>query len=284
MMNRLSLAIESATVSAAVLAAVLTIAATIAAPAFAGEPKAAGPKSSVAKPGQPAPQGKPSVNPSAAPAPTQFKDAAAAAPAAAFEAQRDAAAEEVWKAYEKRWSETSSYVAGFRQTIEVPDIGTKVESAGRFSFAKPDKVQWQYTEGPPQTVVGDGTWLWLYQPDLEQVYKIPYGKAFGRGGLVALLAGREGVSERYRATLDKSGDGTTVRIRLTPVDQADGDLEVTLAADTFDLRAVVVHDAAGSVTNMVFSDPVRNHGLDASLFAFTVPQGVDIIADQEPGF
>ncbi|MBI5504262.1 MAG: outer membrane lipoprotein carrier protein LolA [Deltaproteobacteria bacterium] len=218
---------------------------------------------------------------------TKPSDPKAAAPAVTAPVQpdppRDAAAEAAWKAYEKRWSETTSYVAGFRQTIEVPDVGTRVESAGRFYFAKPDKVQWQYTEGPPQSVVGDGQWLWLYQPDLEQVYKIPYGKAFGRGGLVALLAGREGVSERYRATLDKSGDGT-VRIRLTPLDKADGDLEVTLAADTFDLRAVVVHDPAGSVTNMVFSEPVRNRGLDVSLFTFTPPDGVDIITDHEAGF
>lgn len=192
-------------------------------------------------------------------------------------------AEAVWLAYEKRWSETADYAAGFRQTIEVPDIGSKVESAGRFFFAKPGLVRWEYNEGPPQTVVGDGTWIWLYQPDLQQVYKIAYAKAFGRGGLVELLAGREGVSERYTASLDRP-DATTVRIHLKPKVDGGGDLEVTLASDTFDLRAVSVRDSAGSTTRMTFSEPLRNKGVDRSRFTFTPPPHVDIISDNEAGF
>jgi chaperone LolA len=192
-------------------------------------------------------------------------------------------AEAVWHAYEKRWSETDDYAAGFRQTIEVPDVGTKVESAGRFYFAKPGLVRWEYTEGPPQTVVGDGTWLWLYQPDLQQVYKLAYAKAFGRGGLVELLAGREGVSERYRASLERP-DASTVRILLKSLAEGGGNLEVTLTADTFDLRGVTVHDAAGSITRMTFAEPLRNRGIDKSRFTFTPPKGVDIISDNENAF
>ncbi|HEY2773756.1 MAG TPA: outer membrane lipoprotein carrier protein LolA [Candidatus Binatia bacterium] len=189
----------------------------------------------------------------------------------------------MWKSYEKRWSQTADYSAGFRQSIEVPDVGTKVESAGRFYFAKPGLVRWEYTEGPPQTVVGDGTWLWLYQPDLEQVYKIPYDKAFGRGGLVELLAGREGISERYTASLEKP-DSSTVRILLKSKAEGGGDLEVTLASDTFDLRAVTVHDAAGTTTRMTFAEPHRNKGVDKSRFTFTPPPAVDIITDTDTGF
>jgi outer membrane lipoprotein carrier protein len=192
-------------------------------------------------------------------------------------------AETVWKAYEKRWSETENYSAGFRQIIEVPDVGSRVESAGRFYFSKPGLVRWEYTEGPPQTVVGDGTWIWLYQPDLEQVYKIPYAKAFGRGGLVELLAGREGVSERYTATLQRP-DATSVRILLKPRQEGTGDLEVTLEADSFDIREVVVHDAAGSTTKMTFAEPRRNHGIDKARFTFTPPDAVDIISESEAGF
>ena len=210
----------------------------------------------------------------------------AKAPAAATKKAAPATspeAEAVWRAYEKRWSETDNYAAGFRQVIEVPDVGSKVESAGRFYFAKPGLVRWDYTEGSPQTVIGDGTWIWLYQPDLEQVYKIPYEKAFGRGGLVELLAGREGVAERYSAALERP-DASTVRILLKSLAEGGGDLEVTLEAETFDLRAVTVHDAAGSTTRMTFSEPKRNRGIDHNRFTFTPPPAVDIISDNEAGF
>ena len=167
--------------------------------------------------------------------------------------------------------------------VEVPDVGSRVESSGRFYFRKPGMVRWEYTQGPPQTVVGDGAWIWLYQPDLQQVYKIPYDKAFGRGGLVELLAGRKGVSGRYVATMEKP-DAATVRIHLRSRDTGAGDLDVTLASDTFDLKAVTVKDAAGSVTRMTFDEPLRNHGIERSLFGFTPPAGVDIISDSDAGF
>ncbi len=144
-------------------------------------------------------------------------------------------------------------------------------------------MRWDYVEGPPQTVVGDGTWIWLYQPDLEQVYKIPYARAFGRGGLVELLAGREGVSERYRTSIVRPDD-KTVRIHLKSLVEGGGDLEVTLEADTFDLLGVVVHDAAGSITSMTFAEPRRNQGADRTRFTFTPPPSVDIITDNEAGF
>jgi outer membrane lipoprotein carrier protein len=244
-------------------------------------PKAAVP----AKPVEPA---KPEAAKPEAAKPAAATNVDAAKPAAPASAAPPASsatteAEAVWRAYEKRWSETDDYAAGFRQTIEVPDVGSRVESAGRFYFAKPGLVRWEYSEGPPQTVVGDGTWIWLYQPDLEQVYKIPYAKAFGRGGLVELLAGREGVSGRYTTTLERP-DPQTVRILLKSLQEGGGNLEVTLAADTFDLRGVVVHDAAGSITKMTFAEPRRNQGIDKARFTFTPPPAVDIIADSEAGF
>ncbi|MFN2427313.1 MAG: outer membrane lipoprotein carrier protein LolA [Candidatus Binatia bacterium] len=244
----------------------ISFVAMLAGSALAEEPK----PDAIVTPPVPVVQAPVAADPAIAPAPSP-------APASSPEA------ESVWRAYEKRWSETEDYSAGFRQIIEVPDVGSKVESAGRFYFAKPGLVRWDYVEGPPQTVVGDGTWIWLYQPDLEQVYKIPYAKAFGRGGLVELLAGREGVSERYHTSIERP-DAKTVRILLKSLTEGGGNLEVTLEADTFDLRAVTVHDAAGSITSMTFAEPRRNNGADRERFTFTPPPAVDIISDNEAGF
>ena len=55
-----------------------------------------------------------------------------------------------------------------------------VESSGKFYFARPDRMRWDYLEGQRQVVVGDGNNVWIYQPDLEQVYRVDYGTAFGR--------------------------------------------------------------------------------------------------------
>jgi len=184
--------------------------------------------------------------------------------------------DDVWAAYEARWQATKSIAAVFRQRIDVDGIGGEVASSGNFYFAKPDRMRWDYIEGQQQSVVGDGTWVWVYQPDLEQVYRVAYETAFGRGGLVSLLAGREGLTERYRLDLIRR-DGETVTVRLTPRSDVGETLEVTLSADTFDLRSLVVRDPAGSTTYVEFDNLRRNVELDPSLFSFQPPPGVDVI-------
>ena len=36
-------------------------------------------------------------------------------------------------------------------------------------------MRWDYDPPDPQTIVGDGETLWIYQPDLKQVIKAPLG-------------------------------------------------------------------------------------------------------------
>jgi chaperone LolA len=194
---------------------------------------------------------------------------------------RAATAEEIWSAYEKRWLATRSYSASFRQKIEIAGVDGPIESAGKFYFARPDRMRWDYVEGQKQLVVGDGKTVWIYQPDLEQVYRVDYSTAFGSGGLVALLAGREGLSRRYRTTLLDAGT-STIQIRLIPADGAGEMLDLTMAAGTMDLVTVRVTDPAGSVTVVDFDDASRNGNMDEALFRFTPPAGVDVIDSTPP--
>lgn len=143
-------------------------------------------------------------------------------------------------------------------------------------------MRWDYTEGQQQNVVGDGKWVWVYQPDLEQVYRIDYKAAFGAGGLVALLADREGLGKRYSLEfIDRTAE--SVRLRLVPREGAGETLDLELSSDTMDLRSVVVKDPAGSVTFVEFLDIRRNGELNSALFVFTPPAGVDIISPPEAG-
>jgi len=190
--------------------------------------------------------------------------------------------DELWNAYRLRWASTSSYQANFRQRIEIEGIGADVLSGGKFFFSRPDRMRWDYTEGQQQTVVGDGRWVWVYQPDLEQVYRIDYKAAFGTGGLVALLADREGLSKRYNLAFTGRGEGT-VRLRLVPREGAGETLDLEMSADTMDLRSVLVRDPAGSVTFVEFLDIRRNGEVDSALFEFAPPPGVDIITSPEVG-
>jgi outer membrane lipoprotein carrier protein len=189
--------------------------------------------------------------------------------------------DEVWSAYQSRWSATETYSATFHQKIEIEGIGGEVESEGNFYFRKPDRMRWDYLKGQPQNVVGDGKFVWVYQPDLEQAYKVDYEAAFGTGGLVALLANRAGLTARYKLGLVEKGDGL-VHVTLNPKADVGESLELAMAPDTLDLRSVIVKDPAGSVTVVNFANVQRNVPLDDSLFHFTPPAGVDVITSPPP--
>lgn len=192
-------------------------------------------------------------------------------------AQPAADVDNIWDAYSVRWASTATYQANFRQRIEITGIGSDVVSGGKFYFSRPDRMRWDYTEGQEQNVIGDGEWIWVYQPDLEQVYRIDYKSAFGSGGLVALLADREGLSKRYRLELIGRNEETT-QLRLMPREGAGETLDLEMASETMDLRSVMVTDPAGSITFVEFLDVRRNGELDSDLFVFTPPEGVDIIS------
>jgi len=187
----------------------------------------------------------------------------------------------VWTSYEKRWAATRSYSADFRQRIEIAGVDGTVESGGHFYFVRPDLMRWDYVEGQKQMVVGDGSNVWIYQPELEQVYRVDYATAFGSGGLVALLAGREGLSRRYRVELMEA-TASVLKIRLIPNGEVGEILDLSLTADTMDLIAVKVTDPAGSVTFVEFDGPLRNPVLKDDLFRFTPPAGVDVIDSAPP--
>jgi len=55
----------------------------------------------------------------------------------------------------------------FTQTITSPNGKQKV-SNGSFEFSRPNRFRFVYEKPYAQTVVGDGTKVWIYDPDLNQ--------------------------------------------------------------------------------------------------------------------
>ena len=199
-------------------------------------------------------------------------------PVAATGGEATATVAEVWAAYTARWSSLAGYSAPFNQRIEVEGIGVPVLSSGHFYFSSPDRMRWDYTEGGRQTVVGDGRWLWVYQPELEQAYRLDYEAAFGAGGLVALIGDPGRLEEHYRLGLGKT-EGGRVSLELKARDVGAPVVGITLVldADSYDIRRLAVADAGGSVTEIEFGPAERGSALDDALFVFSAPAGTDII-------
>ena len=64
----------------------------------------------------------------------------------------------------------------FTQTVTTPKGKQKV-SDGSFEFSRPNRFRFIYQKPYAQTVVGDGTRVWIYDPDLNQVSSRKTGDA-----------------------------------------------------------------------------------------------------------
>jgi outer membrane lipoprotein carrier protein len=194
---------------------------------------------------------------------------ASAAPAAALK--------DVLARLQTRYETTRTLSASFRQTIESPTLATPLESNGTVAFEKPNRMRWEYEAPDKQLIVGDGSVLWIYQPDDKQAIKAPLGEVFQATTPVSFLAGLGHVDRDFTATLEADEAERWV-LRLVPKEEKSiGTLVLVVRKSDAGVDEARVTDSLGTTTRLFLSAEKRNVDLDPKLFQFAPPPGVDVV-------
>jgi len=172
---------------------------------------------------------------------------------------------------------TKSATARFEQ--QVFDRGGKtVERAeGTFAFARPGKFRWTYDKPHQQVLVGDGTRLWIHDPDLNQVTVKRMEGAISSTP-AALLAGKDDITALFTLRDAGSADGLGW-VEALPKAQDTGFERVRLGLKGKSLAAMELHDQLGGRTLLRFVDLKPNAAVAPQTFVFTAPKGADVIED-----
>jgi outer membrane lipoprotein carrier protein len=215
-----------------------------------------------------------------APAPVRSRGAAprpSAAPAAARASCPEPAA--VVQKLQARYDTTSAFRAEFRQETRIAALGESEEALGTVAFKKPGKMRWEFQSPEPQSIISDGTTLWIYQPADRQVLKAPFKAAFVSTTPVSFLSGVGRISEDFRSERDARGcSGDRLYVKLVPKSAQDlGGLTVAVDPATFDIVGAAVTDPIGNTTTLTFSKVERNAVIPDEEFRFEVPPGVDVV-------
>lgn len=168
-----------------------------------------------------------------------------------------------------------SLQAGFTQT-QTDERGEALSSsAGTMALARPGKFRWEYLTPTPQLIVTDGSKLWLYDRDLQQVTIRPAAEAL-QGTPAALLSQKQTLTETF--TVADAGETQGVRkLRLTPKAK-DGDFQsVELWLKSGTPMRMLFRDQLGGATDIAFSEIRTNGRLAPAQFQFQPPKGVEII-------
>ena len=196
----------------------------------------------------------------------------AAAPARA-DALRDAL-----DRLQHRYDDTKTLQADFRQEVESKTLAGTLKTKGKVAFEKPNRMRWDYDPPDPQVIVGDGTVLWIYQPDLKQVIKAPLTTAFQSTTPVSFLAGLGRLERDFDPSLLRDEADRWV-LKLVPKqgDEGMGTLELGVRKKDASVAEARIVDAAGTSTRIMFSGEKRNGTVKPDMFTFTPPAGVDVV-------
>ena len=126
-------------------------------------------------------------------------------------------------------------------------------------------------------IVGDGSKLWLYDADLEQVTMRKLGDALGSSP-AALLAGSNEI-EKFFNLKDLGKQGGIDWLEAKPKDRESTFDSVRMGFADNQLSIMELRDNFGQTTVLRFSRMERNPRLSPSEFKFSPPNGADVITD-----
>ncbi len=161
----------------------------------------------------------------------------------------------------------------FTQTITSPNGKQKV-SNGSFEFSRPNRFRFVYEKPYAQTVVGDGTKVWIYDPDLNQASSRKLGDALANTPAALIVsndidkvftlsdqpAGKDGL--QWAVAVPKQAEGTVRSLRVGFKGHA--------------LAQMEIDDSFGQKSMIVFNAFEPNAKLAADTFTFVPPKGADV--------
>jgi chaperone LolA len=173
--------------------------------------------------------------------------------------------------------QTRSASAEFSQTV-VDRGGKRIQQAsGNLQFSRPGKFRWTYRAPYEQLIVGDGTKLWIFDKDLNQVTARKLDDALGASP-AALLAGDNAIEKNFDLKNVAAKDGLEW-LEATPKSNETTFEWIRMGFKGADLDTMELKDQFGQLTVIRFTDLKRNPALSPDLFTFTPPQGADVIGE-----
>lgn len=172
--------------------------------------------------------------------------------------------------------------ADFTQTVTSPPkdglaVRTKT-SSGTFEFQRPGRFKFSYQKPFEQLIVADGTSLWLYDADLNQVTQRAQAQALGSTPAALLASAPDLAALRADFTLQSAPEQDGLQWVQAVPKAREGQLKsVRVGFDGDVLAALDILDSFGQRSLIRFTGMQRNPALPAGTFTFKPPAGADVL-------
>ena len=176
-------------------------------------------------------------------------------------------------------TQTTSARGGFSQTTSKgPGSRGAQTGGGTFEFERPGRFRWVYTSPYQQSIVSDGTRLYVYDQDLNQV-TVKKLKGAIPASPASILFGSNDFERDFEVKSDGERDGIEW-IVATPRSQDSSFARIRIGFHDGLPAAMELGDSFGQTTQLRFSGLQRNVKIAPARFHFDPPKGADVLEDQ----
>jgi outer membrane lipoprotein carrier protein len=170
-----------------------------------------------------------------------------------------------------------SLTGSFTQTLVDPNGHAGTTSSGTLALQAPRQFRWETTTPYKQTIVADGSRVWMYDPELEQVTVRVQSSEEAHSPLTVLTDLKQ-MDKEFKVTERGEHDGLAW-LRLTSTARDPQFVYADLGFDANGLARMTFKDQLGSTTDIRFANWKRNVDIPPAVFTFVPPKGADVIGD-----
>jgi len=164
--------------------------------------------------------------------------------------------------------------ADFKQTLLDEDKNVVQQSRGTVALQRPGKFAWTYIEPFEQRIVADGSELWIYDVELDQVTVKPMDQGLANAPIMILMK-QSGIGDQFE--ISEVGQRKYLYwVELLPRDPDLQYTQIYLGIDGERVRAMELQDQFGQSTQIVFDNLRVGVVHDPAIFKFVPPPGVDV--------
>ncbi|HEY8587422.1 MAG TPA: outer membrane lipoprotein chaperone LolA [Rhodanobacter sp.] len=170
-----------------------------------------------------------------------------------------------------------SLTGHFNQSLTDLNGHATKTSSGTLALQAPRQFRWDTQVPYQQTIVADGSRVWMYDPELEQVTVRVQSSEESHSPLTVLTDLKQ--MDRDFKVVERGEHDGLAWLRLTSTAKDPQFDYADLGFDAKGLARMTFRDQLGSTTDIRFSQWQRNAAIPPETFNFVPPQGADVIGD-----
>ena len=197
-------------------------------------------------------------------------------------------ADELARALQAKYAGVSDFSANFVHSYRGGVLKKAASERGTVVIKKPARMRWVYESPEKKIFVADGMRVYSYIPEDRQVIvsRVPAEDEATTPAL--FLTGKGNLQRDFMASIVPPPAGAppdTWAVKFTPR-RHEVEYEwmvLVVERSRFRIRTLITADAQGGQSTFVFTNIRENVGVSDKEFQFTIPHGVDVINNAQPG-